>query len=152
MILKIDQSLKKLRRIYLCTHALGCLDIFRLDDAERGRRFDHVWDYWPDRAQVRHRQDLQLRGNHYGWIRKGEADEGMFVLDSNPELVELAREHFGPYCVICRLENDLAQNCPVMGLEFEQVVACQSRWSPNSSRRCGGKDGSGCSRRGTRDR
>ena len=119
-MLKIDQSLKKLRRIYLCCHALGWLDIFRLDDAERGRRFGHVWDYWPDRAEVCHRRALQLREDYYRLIRKAQAHEGIFVLESNPELVELAREQFGPRCVVCRLENDLAQNCRVMGPEFEK--------------------------------
>ena len=112
---------KKLRRIYLCTHALSWTaqaDVLPgMNDAERERRFG-MGEHWPGRIETCLRLDVKLRENHFALIRNADPDEGIFILESNPELMALAREHFGPRCVICRLENDLDQNCRALGPEF----------------------------------
>ncbi len=113
--------LKKLRRIYLCTHALSWAAketvLPGMDDAQRESRFG-MGDHWPGRAEACLRRDQQLRENHYNLIRNARPDDGFFVIESNEELVDLARHHFGPRCVVCRLENDLEQNCRALGQEF----------------------------------
>ena len=117
----MEQTRPKLRRIYLSTHALSWAAqeeaLPGMPDSERERRFG-MGDHWPGRGEDCLRLDLRLRQNHFELIRKAREDEGFFVLESNPEMVELARQHLGPRCVVCRLQNDLAQNCDVLGPEF----------------------------------
>ncbi len=115
--------MKRLRRVYLCTHALSWAAqesaLAEMDDPQREKRFG-MGDHWPGRAEACVQLDRRLRENHYDLIRNARPDEGFLVLESNPELVDLARSHFGPRCVVCRLENDFEQNCRVLGPEFVQ--------------------------------
>ena len=112
---------QQLRRIYLCTHALSWAaqaDVLPgMEDAERERRFG-MGEHWPGRVESCLRLDQKLRENHFALIRNAAPDEGIFILESMPELVDLAREQFGPRCVVCRLENDLDQNCRTLGPAF----------------------------------
>ena len=114
-------TLQKLRRVYLCTHALSWAAqesaLATMGDAQREREFG-MGDHWPGRAEACLQRDRKLRENHYALIRNAQPDEGFMVLESNPELVDLARRHFGPRCVVCRLDNDFEQNCRVLGPQF----------------------------------
>ena len=126
----------KLRRIYLCTHALSWAAqetiLPGMDDAERESRFG-MGDHWQGRCEACLRLDRKLREKHYKLIRNSRPDDGFFLLESNQELVDLARKHFGSRCVVCRLENDFDQNCRVLGpdfvagLEEDRRVAVENR-------------------------
>ena len=113
--------LNKLRRIYLCTHALGWAAqetlLLGMDDAERESKFG-MGDHWHGRGKACLELDLRLRENHFNLIRNSRPDDGFFIIDSNQELVDLAQQHFGPRCVVCSLENDFEQNCRALGPEF----------------------------------
>jgi hypothetical protein len=115
------KSLKTLRRMYLCTHALSWAKqadvVLDMDDSVRERRFG-MGEHWPGRVRTCVERDLKLRDHHYALIRNAEPDDGMFILESNLELVDLAKEHFGPRCVICRLENDLQKCCDALGPDY----------------------------------
>ena len=114
-------TLQKLRRIYLSTHALSWAavesELPRMPESDRERKAG-MGEHWPGRAEACLQLDSRLRQNHFELIRNAKSDEGFFVLESNPELVQFAREHFGPRCVVCRLENNLEQNCQVLGPQF----------------------------------
>ena len=114
-------AMEKLRRIYLCTHALAwgsrADELRGMDDAERESRFG-MGEHWHGRLESCIRRDEELRELHSSLIRDAEPDEGFFSLESNVELVALAEEHFGPRCVVLRLENNLDQCCEVLGPEF----------------------------------
>ena len=116
-------DLQPLRRFYLSTHALSWAQQERilvdLDDSERERRFG-MGDHWPGRADECLDLDRRLRENHFDLIRNAGPDEGFLVLESNSELVEFARRHFGDRCVVCRLENNLDRCCEALGPEFVQ--------------------------------
>ncbi len=107
--------------MYLCTHALSWAGraetVLEMDDRVRERQFG-MGEHWAGRAQSCVDRDLKLRDHHYALIRNARPDEGMFILESNPELTARAREHFGPRCAVCRLENNLDQNCQTLGPEF----------------------------------
>ncbi len=111
-----------LRKIYLCVHALCWLEITP-DDL---RRQDPWWEEWPGRWELARGLDVQLQRKHQQLIREAREDEGIFFLptgfDSNNELIELAREHFGPRCVVCRLENDTEHNREVLGVDFVRGI------------------------------
>ena len=113
--------MKRLRRVYLCTHALSWAAqesrLAEMDDSQREQQFG-MGDHWPGRAEACMQLDRRLRENHYDLIRNAQADEGFLVLESNPELIDLARSHFGPRCVVCRLENNLEQCCQALGAGF----------------------------------
>lgn len=112
---------KKLRRMYLCTHALSWAQradiVLDMEDAVRERKFG-MGEHWPGRVRSCVDLDLKLRDHHYSRIRNNRPDEGMFILDSDPQLVDLARKHFGPRCAVCRLENNFDQVCAELGLDF----------------------------------
>jgi hypothetical protein len=113
--------MEKLRRIYLCTHALAWSKhgdgLLEMDDIERHEKLGMGED-WPGRIETCLRRDAHLRELHFERIRNAAPDEGIFIIESLPDLVDLAREHFGPRCVVCRLENNLDQCCETRGPEF----------------------------------
>ena len=114
-------TLTKLRRIYLCTHALSWAQqestIAELDDVQRERRFG-MGDHWAGRGDDCIRLDRRLRENHLELIRQSRPDDGFLVLESNLELIDYARQHFGDRCVVCRLENNLEECCKALGAGF----------------------------------
>ena len=107
--------------MYLCTHALSWAskaDVLPdMDDHERNRVHDMA-ELWEGRVQACIERDKTLWQVHFARIRNARPDEGMLILESHPELIDLAREHFGPRCVVCRLENDLEQCCSALGGDF----------------------------------
>ena len=118
-------ALKKLRKIYLCNHAGGWAykaeTILQMDEVQRDKQFD-MGEHWPGRVQSCIDLDHRLMREHDKLIRESKNDEGFFYLGSNPQLLELAREYFGPRCVALRLENDFNQNCQALGDEFVKGI------------------------------
>ena len=117
-----------LNRLYLCVHALSWIEIAPADQ----RRRELLWgggEHWPGRTAACRDLDLVLRRKTQRLIREiaGNADEAFLILPTgskgNRELIEFARAHLGPRCLVCRLGGDLAANRRALGAEFGRGLA-----------------------------
>ena len=92
--------LQVLRKMYLSVHALSWGELTPDDP----RRQQHNWAQWPERCDDGYARDLQLRPLYEQLIRNARDDEGMFWFPCsgkpNAEVLELARQHFGPRLVV----------------------------------------------------
>ena len=118
--------LKILRRLYLCVHALSWIEIKGKDEREREERWGQG-EHWPGRTETCHRLDLRLREKEQQLIRDIGEDEAVLFLPSeehkgNRELIEFARKHLGPRCVVCRLAKDLDHNRKMLGPDFVKGI------------------------------
>ena len=116
---------KVLNRLYLCVHALSWIEIAPADQ----RRRELLWgggEHWPGRTAACRELDLVLRRKKQRLIREiaGNDDEAFLILPTglrgNRELIEFARAHLGPRCLVCRLGGDLAENRRALGAEFSR--------------------------------
>ena len=117
-----------LKKLYLCVHALSWIEIAPADQ----RRRELLWgggEHWPGRTAACRELDLVLRRKTQRLIREiaGNDDEAFLILPTgskgNRELIEFARDHLGPRCLVCRLEGDLAANQRALGAEFVRGLA-----------------------------
>ena len=117
-----------LQRLYLCVHALSWIEIAPADQ----RRRELLWgggEHWPGRTAACHELDLVLRQKMQRLIREieGNDDQAFLILPTglqgNRELIEFARAHLGPRCLVCRLGADLAENRRTLGAEFSRGLA-----------------------------
>ena len=63
------------------------------------------WEQWPGRCEDGYHRALELQPKYEQLIRDAQEDEGFYWLGGNEELLELAREHFGPR-MVCGSEKD----------------------------------------------
>ena len=117
-----------LQRLYLCVHALSWIEIAPADQRER----ELLWgggEHWPGRTAACRELDLVLRRRTQRLILEvaGNDDEAFLILPTglkgNRELIEFARAHLGPRCLVCRLDGDLAANRRALGAEFSRGLA-----------------------------
>ena len=97
-------SLKNLRKIYLVIHPLYWVD-FPEDDPRHDQ--EHAQQF-PGRWELSRGLEFKLQQKYHEVIRQAKQDEGMFFLPTREkscgELLELARQHFGPR--LAALEDD----------------------------------------------
>ena len=127
---------KMLRKMYLSVHALCVLQI----PPGHPNRQERRWEQWPGRCELAYRLDLELQRKYQELIRDAGEDEGIFFLPAgtpgNDELISLAREHFGPRCVVCRDAPELRGADFGEGLEEDRQQAMKNRgpeWEVPSS-------------------
>jgi hypothetical protein len=120
-----DVRLKRVRKIYLCVHALSWIEIIPEDQEER----EKAWgggEHWPGRTEACHRLDLQLREKQQRLIRDAGEDEAFFFLPTglkgNRELIEFARDELGPRCVVSRFRHSLDQIRRELGDDYVRGI------------------------------
>lgn len=110
--------LKRLRRIYLMTHALNWLEITPGDP----RRQTKEWEQWPGRCEVCYQYEFGLKEKYYRLMSAADERTGVFCLPSGMKgdvpLIELAKRTFGDRCVVCRLGYDQSANRLALGEAF----------------------------------
>lgn len=102
-------TMKLLRKIHLGVHALVWIDYYergpKPGGADRPERAE--WEQSPQRYEASYRHEVGLQEKYRDLIRNAGEDEGIFLLTTglpaNGRLTALAKEHFGPRCVVCRL-------------------------------------------------
>jgi len=126
-----SQSLQQLRRIYLATHPLNWISI--INDPRRKTQ-PQRWEQFPGRCELAYQREIKLRERTYQLIRNAAEDEGMFVMptgfQSNKEMTDLARQHFGDRCVICNYESELLGDDFDQGIKEDRKLAVKNR-GPN---------------------
>ena len=117
-----------LNRLFLCVHALSWIEIAPADQRQRELRWGGG-EHWPGRTAACRERDLILRRETQRLIREiaGNDDQAFLILPTglrgNRELIEFARAHLGPRCLVCRLGGDLAENRRILGAEFSRGLA-----------------------------
>ena len=117
-----------LQRLYLCVHALSWIEISPAEQRQRELRWGGG-EHWPGRTAACHELDLVLRQKMQRLIREiaGNDDQAFLILPTglrgNRELIEFARAHLGPRCLVCRLGADLAENRRILGTGFSRGLA-----------------------------
>ncbi len=116
-----ERSLVRLRKIILCVHALCWVDVTPAD-LEAGGKMGSMGEHWPGRSEGCHTLDLTLQERLRQRIDSLGEDEGVFFLPTDRaagnELIERARQHLGPRCVVCRLDSRTDRNRDVLGEAF----------------------------------
>ena len=138
VILKQVNSLKTLRKIYLCVHALSWIDISPKDEAQREMQWGGG-EHWPGRTEKCHKLDLKLRDKLELLINSIQDDEAFFFLPTglkgNTELIEYAKKKLGPRCVVCRVEHDINYNREFLGTEFVEEIERDTKKAIENSER-----------------
>ena len=96
-----DGALKMLRKMYLVVHPLYWID--RPPGTEATEQEEQWLRHFPDRWELSYELEIRLQERYRRLVGQAKEDEGMFFLPTMGqaccELLELAREHFGPRMV-----------------------------------------------------